>query len=70
MLNREKYFLYRDKFQKIEEETAEGSRKARQTLEQLKQKVSKTVEDAQHNEMLQKASELLPAYASSILYLY
>ncbi|KAF2367268.1 Tim44-like domain [Trinorchestia longiramus] len=48
----------REKYYKIEEETAEGSRKARQTLEQLKQKVSKTVEDAQTNEMLQKASKI------------
>ncbi|KAA0200168.1 hypothetical protein HAZT_HAZT005091 [Hyalella azteca] len=48
----------REKYQKIEEETAEGSRKARQTLEQIKHRVSKTVEEAQNNEMLQKASKM------------
>lgn len=48
----------RDKFNKIEEERAEGGRKARQQLEKLKEKVSKTVEDAHNIEMVQKASKM------------
>lgn len=48
-------FSYREKYQSVEEETAEGSKKAKQQLEFLKKRVSETVEEAQKAEILQKA---------------
>ncbi|XP_064104444.1 mitochondrial import inner membrane translocase subunit TIM44-like isoform X2 [Macrobrachium nipponense] len=48
----------REKYQSVEEETAEGTKKARQQLESIKKRVSETVEEAQKTEILQKASKL------------
>ncbi|ROT71656.1 mitochondrial import inner membrane translocase subunit TIM44 [Penaeus vannamei] len=48
----------REKYQSVEEETAEGSKKAKQQLEFLKKRVSETVEEAQKAEILQKASKM------------
>uniref|UniRef100_A0A2P2I3G0 Mitochondrial import inner membrane translocase subunit TIM44 n=2 Tax=Hirondellea gigas TaxID=1518452 RepID=A0A2P2I3G0_9CRUS len=48
----------REKFKKIEEETAQGSLKARQHIDKIKQRVSQTVEDAQNIEIIQKASRM------------
>ncbi|XP_047480785.1 mitochondrial import inner membrane translocase subunit TIM44-like [Penaeus chinensis] len=48
----------REKYQSVEEETAEGSKKAKQSLEFLKKRVSETVEEAQKAEILQKASKM------------
>ncbi|RXG58828.1 Mitochondrial import inner membrane translocase subunit TIM44 [Armadillidium vulgare] len=48
----------REKYRIVEEETAEGSKKAMMHLESLKQKVKETVEEAQKTEILQKASRV------------
>ncbi|XP_037781166.1 mitochondrial import inner membrane translocase subunit TIM44-like [Penaeus monodon] len=48
----------REKYHSVEEETAEGSKKAKQQLEFLKKRVSETVEEAQKAEILQKASKM------------
>ncbi|XP_071534869.1 mitochondrial import inner membrane translocase subunit TIM44 isoform X2 [Panulirus ornatus] len=48
----------REKYQTVEEETAEGSKKAKQQLHTIKKRVSETVEEAQKAEILQKASKL------------
>lgn len=52
-------FSYREKYHSVEEETAEGSKKAKQQLEFLKKRVSETVEEAQKAEILQKACKWL-----------
>ncbi|XP_042213333.1 mitochondrial import inner membrane translocase subunit TIM44-like [Homarus americanus] len=48
----------REKYQTVEDETAEGSKKAKQQLYTIKKRVSETVEEAQKAEIIQKASKL------------
>ena len=49
------FFCYREKYKSVEEETAEGSKKALQQLDSLKKKMSETMDEAQRTEILQKA---------------
>ncbi|XP_045597183.1 mitochondrial import inner membrane translocase subunit TIM44 isoform X2 [Procambarus clarkii] len=48
----------REKYQTVEEETAEGGKKAKQQFYTIKKRVAETVEEAQKAEILQKASRL------------
>ncbi|XP_050701927.1 mitochondrial import inner membrane translocase subunit TIM44-like isoform X1 [Eriocheir sinensis] len=48
----------REKYQTVEEETAEGSKLAKKQFDTIKKKVAETVEEAQKAEILQKASKL------------
>lgn len=49
------YKHYREKYQTVEEETAEGGKKAKQQFYTIKKRVAETVEEAQKAEILQKA---------------
>lgn len=48
-------FSPREKYQTVEEETAEGSKLAKKQFNTIKKKVAETVEEAQKAEILQKA---------------
>ncbi|MCL4125631.1 UNVERIFIED_CONTAM: hypothetical protein GTU68_007090 [Idotea baltica] len=48
----------REKYRTVEEETSEGTKKAKVQLESLKKKVKETMEEAQKTEILQKASRV------------
>ncbi|XP_063883064.1 mitochondrial import inner membrane translocase subunit TIM44-like isoform X1 [Scylla paramamosain] len=48
----------REKYQTVEEETAEGTKKAKQQFYTIKKKVTETMEEAHKAEILQKASKL------------
>ncbi|KAK3878972.1 hypothetical protein Pcinc_016416 [Petrolisthes cinctipes] len=48
----------REKYQTVEEETAEGTKKAKKQFYTIKKRVEETVEEAQKVEILQKASKL------------
>lgn len=50
---------HREKYQSVEEETAEGTKKAKKQFYTIKKRVEETVEEAQKAEILQKACEFV-----------
>ena len=48
-------FFNREKYQTVEEETAEGTKKAKKQFNTIKKKVAETMEEAHKAEILQKA---------------
>lgn len=64
------FLAYREKYHTVEEETAEGTKKAKQQFYTIKKKVTETMEEAHKAELLQKACKWLNNDISSLLFLY
>lgn len=52
-------YFNREKYQTVEEETAEGSKKVKKQLYTVRKRVEETMEEAQKVEILQKACEYI-----------